>query len=80
MDTNVIEAIRSRSRESGMYITRKAWQYPYSAPAYEGAAIKIMPTNSPDCCLICGVNENKPRRRWQPTAEDLIAEDWITAL
>ena len=38
--------------------------------------ITLIPTNT-DCCIIV-VNGNKSSAiRWQPSADDLIAEDWI---
>lgn len=76
---NIFEAVKTRSEKNGLYITRKKWDYPYPSERRDPEpAIKIMPTDSPDGCVIYGVNKQTPRRRWQPAAEDLIAEDWIT--
>lgn len=37
----------------------------------------IKPTNSYDCCIIFIRNkENQQSRYWNPTADDLIADDW----
>lgn len=55
--------------EKRPFITRIAWA---------GLQIKILPTDSPDCCIISSLSGRNPRRGWQPTAEDLTAEDWIT--
>lgn len=36
---------------------------------------KVFPTDSSDCCYI--VNEKQqPARCWNPTANDLLADDW----
>lgn len=40
---------------------------------------EIIPTNSYDTCLITVLHSGKPRRtagRWNPTADDLMADDW----
>lgn len=37
--------------------------------------IKIQPTNSLDCCVISKTDKS-PAPRWQPSAEDLVADDW----
>lgn len=36
----------------------------------------IRPTNSYDCCIILSKKENRQSRCWNPTADDLIADDW----
>lgn len=38
---------------------------------------KIKPTNSDEGCLLYSEFEKAPSPRWQPRAEDLVAEDWI---
>lgn len=68
------EAINDTTREKPC-IRRKAWEYPTAKPE---VAVKILPTNSPDCCVVLGVANKNPRKGWQPTAEDLVAEDWET--
>lgn len=68
------EAILSRS-QGEPYITRKSWDYP--ATESVEAAIMILPTDTPDCCIIMSVNGKNPCRGWQPTAEDLAADDWV---
>lgn len=76
---DIFEAVKIRNEKNGLYITRKKWDYPYpTARRDPEPAIKIMPTDSPDGCVIYGVNEQIPRRRWYPTAEDLAAQDWLT--
>lgn len=64
----IIEAIKSTT-ENRPSITRTAWAE---------MQVKIRPTNTPDCCIISSLSGSNPRRGWQPTAEDLTAEDWIT--
>ena len=72
---NIQEAIMTRT-ESEPYITRESWNNLENV--WYGAHIKIMPTNTPDCCTIESVASRGPRRGWQPMAEDLAADDWIT--
>lgn len=69
------KAIQARTKQKP-YITRKAWNdlYPMEAP---GPAIWILPTDSPDGCVIDSQATRSPCRRWQPTAEDLVADDWM---
>ena len=68
------EAILARSKERP-YITRKSWAYITNEPVK--APIKVLPTNTPDCCVIMHANGRKPCRGWQPQAEDLVANDWV---
>lgn len=40
---------------------------------------EIIPTNSYDACLLIIVSDEKPEkscRCWNPTADDLMADDW----
>lgn len=38
---------------------------------------RIKPTNTYDCCIIFTVGSNHQQSRyWNPTADDLIADDW----
>lgn len=70
----IYEAVMATSKENP-YITRRAWQYvtEYACPS----SIWIQPTNSPDCCIVGSeTTSSSPRRGWQPTAEDLVADDW----
>jgi hypothetical protein len=55
------------------YITRKKWIR--LSPAPDGG-IRIQPTNSPDGCIVISDVEHGMRHGWQPTAEDLTADDW----
>ena len=55
------------------YIRRKSWDYPVTTP---GIPFKILPTDSPDCCVAYSIAAKSPCRGWQPTAGDLIADDW----
>ena len=74
---NIVEAMNARTPNQ-IYIMRKAWDYPTEGGRNPEAAVKLLPTDSPNGCLICGVDEKIPRGRWQPTAGDLVADDWIT--
>lgn len=64
--------------EKDLYIIREN-DYPFNKFA------RIKPTCSSDCCIICPTSyweeeEGKkitPGKRWQPNAEDLIADDWV---
>ena len=43
----------------------------------------IYPTNSYDCCIVFSLSSmlkrtEKQSRYWNPTADDLIADDWET--
>lgn len=66
------EAINATSKKNP-YITRRMWRYTtdHACPA----SVWIHPTNSPDCCIV-GSETTAPRRGWQPTADDLVADDW----
>lgn len=68
------EAIQRRVLDKP-YITRKAWDH--LATESVETAIMILPTNTPDCCIIMSANGKNPCRGWQPTAEDLVADDWM---
>lgn len=56
-------------------ITRSKWNRYAKKPA---GGIKIQPTNSPDGCIIESDVDEGIRRIWQPTAADLVADDWET--
>lgn len=70
----IYEAVMSVTRKKP-YIRRKSWDYPTDRPT---VSVKILPTNSPDGCVIKSVTEKITRHGWQPTASDLIADDWET--
>jgi len=72
---NIHEAIMARTHEKP-YITRRDWGYITVNPV--AVSIKILPTNSPDGCVVESVSAEGPRSGWQPTAGDLAAEDWET--
>ena len=38
--------------------------------------IKILPTNTSDCCLVISDESDQVGKRWNPNASDLIATDW----
>lgn len=54
-------------------ITRKKW---HRISPIIGGGIRIQPTNSPDGCIVISDVEHGMRHGWQPTAEDLAADDW----
>lgn len=67
MSTIYIQTAVKRALNKNKFIMRKA---------YEFMEIKIKPTNTPDCC-ICFIEGKPSAKRWNPKAEDLIANDWI---
>lgn len=66
------EAIQSVTLRTP-YISRTSWDRLSPEPF---GGIKIMPTDSPDCCIIVSDVDEKRRRGWRPTAADLAADDW----
>lgn len=69
------EAILATTKDEPC-ITRKSWAYITNEPV--SAVITILPTDTPDCCVIASKNGRIPCRGWQPAARDLIADDWET--
>ena len=69
----IIEAIKSRSRDKGMSITRRAWGYPHGLP---GPAIKLTPTDPPDGFVVISACTSATRPGWEPRTEDILADDW----
>lgn len=65
------EAICARSAEEP-YITREKWTNVFGFPA----PVKVVPTDSPDGCIVLSVADNRRFCRWQPTLDDLVADDW----
>ena len=70
MKMNIIEATK-KSVELNKAI------YRYSHPT-----TMFLPTNTPYCCLMYEMNENKKRTtflevRWNPKQSDLLADDWL---
>lgn len=47
----------------------------YIVPAQWEGRIKILPTNTPECC-IAFIGDQNSYPRWEPNAADLIADDW----
>lgn len=72
------EAILATTKEEP-FITRQAWSYDMGRGKPLPPAIVIFPTDTPDCCIIASRHGRAPRRGWQPTAGDLIADDWMIA-
>lgn len=61
-----------------------------SAALAQGCAIRrssgiwnhvlVIPTNTMECCLVVMRGKDQSERkcpRWNPTADDLLAEDWL---
>ena len=68
----VHEAIASTTHKNP-FITRLAWDM----AGLDRPIVKILPTNTPDCCLIVSdFSTHGPCRGWEPAAKDLIADDW----
>lgn len=70
---NIKEAI-DIALPKGKAITRKEWQK-------EERMLWIIPTNTSACMILLSGREPVERKLligWQPTAEDLQADDWIT--
>lgn len=65
------EAIAARTMDKNG-VTRKSWDIPGSK-----FRTAILPTETPDCCIVCSNVNRSPYRGWQPTLEDLTADDWI---
>ena len=61
------------SLETGRAIYRKSCLH-----GEADRSVLIKPTNSYDCCQIIVVDCGKARgsRNWNPTADDLLADDW----
>lgn len=36
----------------------------------------IFPTNSSECCIVTNRSAQRSHPRWNPTADDLMADDW----
>ena len=69
---NIYDAVKKALPEN-KYIRRKS----VNSGMLESKVL-IKPTNSYDCCviLIIGDNEKRQSRFWNPTADDLMADDW----
>lgn len=70
------EAVKE-SLASGKWIRRKSWLTCFAGK------VMILPTDTHDCCIIgclnykTGLVENRSKN-WNPKAEDLVADDWVT--
>ncbi len=65
------EAIQSCTEEKP-YIKRKKWGDLFGTTR----ATRIIPTSSPDGMIVDSRAAKGLCRGWQPTAEDLTADDW----
>lgn len=46
-------------------------------PEFEGI-LKIKPTDGPENCVVMRTDSSHPSKHgWQPSAKDLIREDWV---
>lgn len=68
------EAVK-KSLQSGKWIRRKGFQ------KSDNVDLRILPTDTCDCCIIASFDEKtntekRSSRRWNPFANDLIADDW----
>lgn len=66
------EAIAARDGDHP-YITREKWLDTFG----HWIRPKVLPTDSPDGVVYESRTQKEPRRGWQPSAEDLVAKDWI---
>lgn len=65
------------SLKNGKHMRRKEWVMKNGWQEF-----RILPTNSPDRCipsLLVYGNEVSRSRNWNPSADDLIADDWELA-
>ncbi len=61
------EAVRKAIEENGSIIRKSTLE----------SNTRIKPTNTYDCCIIFTIGSNhRQSRYWNPTADDLIANDW----
>lgn len=70
------EAVR-KALEEKRAIKRKLWDV-FEDDSTDNATV-ILPTNSYACCIIKRFfvrSWRKPGELWNPTADDLIADDW----
>lgn len=76
----IIDALKTRSEKAGWFITREEWNRGHVtiddiSPNFAGIA--VLPTNSPDGFVI--VSSYSSPKAWNPTINDLLADDWIIA-
>lgn len=73
----ILEALSERT-ERIPYITRGKWNKGYVYQNItETCAVKLLPTNSPDGCVVVSADSEPEIRTWQPIEEDLTADDWF---
>lgn len=65
---NIAEATKE-ALEKGLGITRASWRF-------NNEVICLIPTNTTLCCVMYGVCLEAKSPRWNPSADDLIADDW----
>lgn len=68
----ISEAIKARDRKHP-YIRRKSWEYPINKI---DSPLRILPTDSPDGCIVLSPLSEARCNGWMPTAADLGADDW----
>ena len=65
---NISEATK-KAIKKGKYIYRKTEKE-------EGLDVHVLPTNTLDCCILISDSTEEVGKRWSPTANDLMADDW----
>lgn len=55
--------------KNGKYMYRKSEKE-------EGIDVNVLPTNTWDCCILISDSTDIVGKRWNPTANDLMADDW----
>ena len=66
---NIHEAAK-HAVESGKFIKRQSMIWMRSK-------LKLTNTSELCCIIVSEKEERRPYRRWEPSCEDLIADDWI---
>lgn len=71
-EVRIDEAIREAEKRGLCIVRKNTW--------WTGN-FKIMPTDTPDCCLIIPregqSDQARIGKRWNPCKEDLLADDWV---
>lgn len=80
---NIYEAMQARTRVQPA-IRRRAWDYwlmvgNEKRPMVMRPKYRIIPTNTPEGCLIDSLTNTTLLAGWSPTEADLLADDWETA-
>lgn len=65
----IAEAV-TKAMQEGKYIYRTSDVKENMKPLY------VIPTNTWDCCIMILDSTDKVGKRWNPNANDLIADDW----